>query len=152
MIKKEHGFEFPDGDIPDTITIVSDNGESHTFALGLRKLDHIQTLIADEIDSDSQYNFRLYGEPAESLSSLWARILTVIEKSIHTKYLDDKRGHFIGDTVIGSIGFDERSGDPRIIIDGKPVSWDTLKENIATYEGFRIKIEFIDSDEDLFRK
>jgi hypothetical protein len=145
-------YEIPVPDaVPETFAITSTNGKVHTFEIEFLLWGHVNSLRAVEVDSDTQYNFHLYNDIHEPFSSAWDRLLAVIEDMINTQYIDDEEefGYFVDDKAIGYIDGGESPDTPLIFIDGRPYSWEDMQKNVAAHEGWRIKIEFAESEEEL---
>lgn len=54
-----------------------------------------------------------------------------------------------GDKLVGIIQYNHVSDVCDIVIDGEPYTWKELGESVSIFEGFKIKIEFYDVDDDL---
>ena len=48
------------------------------------------------------------------------------------------------DRLVGKIECDVSCQECNVVVDGKPYKWEELKENVMSYEGFQIIIEFAD--------
>ena len=48
------------------------------------------------------------------------------------------------DRLVGRIDYNKEHEDHEIVVDDKWFTWDELKKNISTYEGWQIIIEFAD--------
>jgi hypothetical protein len=147
MTAEEYDIEIPDI-IPETVSVADDKGNLHTFRIRFMLWGHINTLEAEEADAETQYACHLYGEPDKPFSELWSRLLLQIEHTINTHYIDDD-GHFHDNKAIGYINYNDKHEDLDIVIDGKSYSWEDLKKNVNSREGWRIKIEFAESEEEL---
>jgi hypothetical protein len=54
-----------------------------------------------------------------------------------------------GDKIVGYVEYNDVTDKHDIIVDGRSLSMDDLEMNLATYEGFQVKIEFADATDDI---
>ena len=66
-----------------------------------------------------------------------------IKKGLLVKYMRPN-GLFEDNKVVGYIEYNQERDAHDIVIDGKPYTWAALEQNISTFEGHKIKIEFAD--------
>lgn len=98
------------------------------------------------------YSFELYTEfesdPRESLQKLYDKIHKGLEvRYIEERYcFDQKLYSLINDRLVGRIEYDDTNGGetPKIIVDGKPYSWEELGRMLMGYEGFNLHIKMIE--------
>jgi hypothetical protein len=70
-----------------------------------------------------------------------------IKKALSVTYMD-RDGRISDNKAVGYIHYDDDRDEHYIVIDGKPYTWEQLKKNIPSYEGWKIKIEFGDMSVD----
>lgn len=144
----------------DPISITAADGVIHEFHLQTRLLGAMVTLEAYEIKDGepSGYQFQLIGEPGEDRFVQLGRLVERIRSTLATNYLEDgKYGLQIKDMEVkGTIEADlSDEADvfgprlPRLVIDGRDVSWDEFGEMLMTFEGFQFKLEIVDKSEEL---
>jgi len=64
------------------------------------------------------------------------------------KYMNPD-GEIIGNKLVGHVEYDSELGECVVYVDGKPYTWEDLGKNISTFEGWQVKIEFVDAGDEL---
>ena len=133
--------------VPETLCLEDCEGKSHTFHIEFLFHPHCKELTARE-NYDDGYACTMAGTPEENFSFMWSRLTNRLSKMLSVKYIED--GRFIGNKAAGYVNYDRERDTHYLVIDGKRYDWSEIGKQLATYEGFQIKIEFADpSDEPL---
>lgn len=89
-------------------------------------------------------------------SDLFNKLEAKIKKTLFKRYLKSvsspngsKHTVFKTDEVVGRLEYDDNDKNHKVIIDGKPFSWDELGQMLNTYEGFQFKLKIYDITDDI---
>jgi len=133
--------------IPNTITVKDFNEISIEFEINLIIFETGISLSALHYGSRKR-KIEVFGELETDYIKLLESLKQKVKKRTSTRYIDSS-GHFTGDYAIGHIEFDGENNEHIVIINNVPYSWDNLKCNLSSYEGWDIKIEFGEPGDDL---
>lgn len=131
--------------VPETICLEDCVGISHTFHIEFLFHPHCKELTARESHEDG-YACTVAGTPEENFSFLWSRLNHRLSKLLSVKYME--HGRLKGDKAAGYVGYDRAKDTHYLVIDGNRYEWSDMGRNLATFEGFQIKIEFADPGDD----
>ncbi|MES9881077.1 MAG: hypothetical protein ABW185_09370 [Sedimenticola sp.] len=136
----------------DPVTLEDQEGVSHTFQFRTHLFSDELSLDAFEVKEDGEgYEFSIIADAEQDLyisfKSLFERIRRGLSRR-HIEYGDC--GDQIKDGLVRGRITSEADDPlaPLLIIDGKPVSWDELRQMISTYMGFNFKLEIFDRSEE----
>jgi len=159
MVSKAMGKDYQHMEFNPIILKDSDDTE-HKFYFTHRLLGHIQTIESFELVNDRQggYEFSVIGDPEEDLFELFTKLYERMKRALckkHISWSDETNSWVISeeDIVRGQISCEEDSFDfdrtPRVIIDGKEISWDDFGQALMTYEGFNFKMQIFDRSDEM---
>lgn len=131
-------------------------GKAHTFHF------RIQLLAPDLLCLDAfelvdglpgGYEFQAIGHGGEDALELFQQLYQRLQREVGRRHLEKRKRwgvrHVTREGVVrGRITTDADRRQPALVIDGKEVSWDELREIVATHEGFLFKLEFYDRSEE----
>jgi len=141
------GCDMPDI-VPQKIAVSDKNGKSREFDLEFLILGNVKSLTATQVGTGKR-KIKVCGNLDEDFNHMLDRLKKQIKKALSVKYLDSN-GRFKDNKAVGYIEYNEQRDDHDVIIDGKPYTWEQLGENIPTFEGWKIKIEFAYTDDELY--
>jgi hypothetical protein len=137
--------------------VLSDvRGEQHTFHFRTHLFGTGVALDAFELrDGDPfGYRFQVIGDPDADLLALLGRLIEKIRRGISVKYIEEtEHGPQIVDSpgaktsIQGMIDCDlDCLNDrvPRLVIDGRDITWAELGHMLMTFEGWQFKLEIFD--------
>jgi hypothetical protein len=137
------------------VEVVDCAGERHLFHFVTHLDADAVVLEAFEL-KDGQpggYRFRMSNDdPEEEPLLLLARLIEKIRRGLSVKHLESGAHglQFSGPEVAGEIAWDDQEEGrvPQVIIDGRPISWDTLGRMLMTWEGWRFRLEIVAPDQE----
>lgn len=124
------------------------DGVQHRFHFLLRHLGDMLSLEAFEIRSGERagYEFQVIGAAAIDPFELMGRLIGRIRRALVRKHLvDDHLGLSIAGMIVrGRISCDLESASPvpRLVIDGRDLSWNQFGRMLMTFEGWHFDLEF----------
>jgi len=139
-------IELPDH-IPHRLFFTDSDSVIHVFKIEFMIHSTLKTLTAEEVGKTGR-KIVVSGEHEADYNEMMETLTARIEKALTTKYMRPD-GYFENSKAVGHIEFNRERNTHEIIIDGKPYTWAELERNISFHEGFQIKIEFGEMDEDL---
>ena len=135
------------GDSPDfpPISTLDCEGAEHRFEFQAHRFSERLTLEAREIRDGIPAGYRcsVAGDLETDPTALFQTLYQRLHQQLGRKYLTDSwRRH----TVRGAIEWDseEEVDVPRLVIDGRDVSWTEMGRMLMTYEGWSFKLEMFD--------
>jgi hypothetical protein len=141
--------------------VLSDvQGENHTFHFRTRLFGTGVALDAFELQDGDPfgYQFQVIGEPEADLLALLGKLIEKIRRGISVKYIEETAyGPQIVDSpgaktrILGMIESDPDCPNdrvPRMVIDGREITWTELGRMLMTYEGWQFKLEIFDKADD----
>ena len=104
--------------------------------------------------SPSGYQFQIIGDPQDDLLVLLGRLIERIRRALSVKHIvDGALGQQIADhrVVRGLIEWDDASEGrlPRLVIDGREITWEDFGRMLMTYEGWQFKLHLHDKSEEV---
>ncbi|WP_456153947.1 DUF7713 domain-containing protein [Rossellomorea oryzaecorticis] len=142
--------------IVQSFTVESHDGNKRTFEVH-RRLDPLGIFLKAEESTIHGYRFAVHGELHCNQKELFNLLMDKTIQGVNTSNLKMHRfpnGHqtegIAADQVIGRVEYDEKShgNTPLVIIDGKPYTWVQFGRMVTSFEGFQMKIEWLDMTED----
>lgn len=100
------------------------------------------------------YQFAVLGAHDANVAELIDRVLEHARTEIGRCYLRRDRslgGWQLGDDdqVAGRISYNPNGGPPRVVIDGRELSWDEFGDALSSYEGWRFRLVIDERCDDL---
>ena len=139
MMAEFTGIKIPEF-IPEQCMFKDNSGKSHKFDIDFLIFATGIELTAKE-KGKYKRRIQVHGELTADISQMLQLLKQKIIKAINTKHIDE-RGYINNGIAEGNIEYNSKRDDYDIIIDGKPYTWEGLKKNISSHEGWNIKIEF----------
>ena len=132
-------------------------GERHEFHFRVRLLGDRVALEAFELKSGEPdgYEFELIGEAEDDIFALLARLIERMRRALAVRHLKDEGDGFglgIADFLVrGRISCDTEEDErvPRLVIDGREVSWRQFGRMLMTFEGWQFRLEIRDRSEEI---
>ena len=147
----ELDFEHPEFQ---PITLKDVDGFSHEFRFRTFIIPTGISIEALEVRNGelAGYEFQVIGDIEADPLELFGQLFERIRKALSMKHIDTgEYGLQISDDGIvrGRIEWDDESDGkiPRLVIDGKSVSWEEFGRMLMTYEGWNFKMEIFDRSE-----
>lgn len=128
-------------------------GAEHTFEFRTHLLGEVLKIDALEVrDGEVQgYEFSVVGEVEADPMGLFMTLYHRIRTELGRKYLTDSEPLDIAETSVvrGRIEWDEEADTetPRLVIDGRAVSWSEMGRMMMAYEGWSFNLEMFDCDD-----
>jgi len=133
--------------IPQRLLFIGGDGTASTIEIEFMIFPHCKTLTATEV-GELKHRAEVFGELDDDFGEMWEKLVSQIDKVLSTKYIQPD-GHFVGCKAVGYVEWNRERNACDVIIDGKPYTWAELESNLSAHEGFKIKIEFGDIDDEL---
>jgi L-rhamnose mutarotase len=144
MMAEFTGTEMPEF-IPEQFMCDDESGKSHKFNIEFLIFATGKDLTAKEIGK-SKRRIQVHGELDADVGAMLQLLKRKIIKAINTKHIDES-GYINNGIAEGYIEYNSKRKDHDVIIDGKPFTWEELKKNISSHEGWNIRIELNDVDD-----
>lgn len=148
-----HGFEHV-GFEP--VCMVDARGTKHEFQFRIRLFGPGMAIDAFELRDGcpAGYQFQVIGEPHDEPLALLGKLIGKMRRALALTHLDDTaHGPQVNDRLIlrGTVDSDpgENRRVPRVVVDGREISWDELGRMVAAFEGWQFKLEFRDLSEEI---
>jgi hypothetical protein len=135
---EEYAVIMPEN-IPTRLSFKSRRKTPHEFDIEFMIVGTGKFLTATEIGETNRV-VDVWGDLDDDFDEMMGLLEKRIRKSLSVRYMD-ANGNFKGNKVAGYVSYNREREAYDIIIDGKPYSWESLGRNIATHEGWKIKIE-----------
>lgn len=136
------------------IRLTDCTGEVREFHLRSRLFGPGVALDAFELrgGTPAGYQFQIIGEPNEDPLALLQRLVEKIRRALSTKYVrHGELGLQIANAVVqGRIEWDDGhdSPVPRLIIDGREVTWEDFGHMLMSFEGWQFQLKIFDRSEE----
>ncbi|MEM7585803.1 MAG: hypothetical protein AAF560_20605 [Acidobacteriota bacterium] len=144
----ELDFEHPDFS-PISVTDCLDNEHDFEFRTHLHgevvKIDALEVREGEV----KGYEFSVLGDAERDPMELFQALYQRMRDELGKKYLSDTERPQIAETnVRGRIEWDEETDGalPRLVIDGREISWYEMGRMLMSYEGWRFDLEIQDCD------
>lgn len=137
----------------DPLTIQDLDGVPHTFNFRTHIFSDRLSLEALETGPKDGYEFAVIAAAEQDLFITFKTLFERIRRELGRRHIEPQgRGYRIthDDVVRGQITDEPDSvvQMPRLIIDGKSITWEELGRMVAPNAGFRFKLEIFDRSED----
>lgn len=110
-------------------------------------------LREDNTSSDVGFEYAVLGDHDAEVATLVAAVRAEAQRGIGRSYLQPGLGGvgwcLAGREVAGRMDFDPDGGPHRVVIDGRPLSWEELGEALGSFEGWRFRLIVEDPSVDL---
>ena len=132
------------------ITLRDCRGKAHVFHILTHIVPSGLAIKAREMIDQGQmgYEFSVVGPHGCNQSDLILDLYEKIKRGLSKKYLKKNRVpiEIQDDRVVGRIEWDEDYGGeiPKLVIDGRVVTWAQLGKMLMSFEGWQFKLEMID--------
>ncbi|MBN8193812.1 hypothetical protein JI667_16810 [Bacillus sp. NTK074B] len=135
-----------------SFTVEDYEGNKRTFNVH-RRLDPLGIFLKAHENTIHGYQFAVHGELNCDQKELFNLLMDKVIQRVHSPSLKLHRfpnGHqqevIATDQVIGRVEYDEMSNGntPLIILDGKPYTLEQLGQMVTSFEGFQMKIKWLD--------
>lgn len=133
------------------VTVTGPDGRTHVFEIDSRIDPVARCLMATERfdDGSEGYRFEVVGAHDADAYGLMAELHKRIRAGIERLWLDTtEEGIEVlrkGDRFHGRLVWSpDDDGLPRVVIDGRPYTWEEVGEMLACYEGFEIDVRLED--------
>lgn len=143
-------------DPPAPVVIVGPDRRRHSFVF---RIWRAPTGISVELresrrDGRDGYEFAVLGAHDADVDQLIDRVLEQAREEVARCYLRRDRhvgGWTLGeaDEVAGRISYDPDGGPPRVVVDGRELTWDELGYLLSSYEGWRFRLTLHEQGDDL---
>ncbi|MDR2711758.1 MAG: plasmid pRiA4b ORF-3 family protein [Clostridiales bacterium] len=134
--------------IPKQLSVKGRNGKPIGFEIEfLVFANGNKSLTATEIGKRKR-RADVYGKIEDDFNTMLETLKYRIKKALAARYME-KDGYISGSKAVGYIEYNPDFDVYNIIIDGTPYSWDELEKNIFSREGWKIKIEFASTGDEL---
>jgi hypothetical protein len=138
------------------VCMVDARGNNHEFHFRTRLFGPGLALEALELRDGCPggYRFQAIGEPHDDAMALLGRLIARMRRALALNHLEDTRlGPQVNDRLVlrGTVDSDPEEDErvPRVVIDGREISWDELGRMVAAFEGWQFKLEFHDLSEEI---
>ncbi len=148
-VTMELDFEHPDF-VP--ISVADSTGAEHDFEFRTHLHGEVVKIDALEVRQGEVkgYEFSVLGDAEKDPMDLFRVLYQRMRDELGKKYLTtDEQPQIAEGNVRGQIEWDEETdGDlPRLVIDGRDISWYEMGRMLMSYEGWRFELEINDCDD-----
>ena len=137
------------------VCMVDACGAKHEFQFRTRLFGPGMAIDAFELRDGcpAGYRFQAIGEAQDDPLELLGRLIGKMRRALARTHIDDTdHGPQVNDRLIlrGTVDSDPDQDDrvPRVVVDGREISWDELGRMVAAFEGWQFKLEFRDQSEE----
>ncbi|MDR0622256.1 MAG: hypothetical protein LBJ61_10335 [Deltaproteobacteria bacterium] len=147
MMADRFGYDIPE--YPQEITVKPSQGKQRRFSVEYWAYPDCKILTADEI-GPSHYHCLVVGAMDRPFTEMWDELIRRLKKQISVKYVK-KDGNLGKDQkAVGYLRYNKERDDLDYVVDGFPYPWyEFIAQHIDNYEGWQMKIEFIDSSDEV---
>jgi hypothetical protein len=142
--------------VPEVFTVMDWSGKSREFSVS-RRLDPLGIFLEAFEGKEDGYRFAVHGELNGDQEEMYYELVAKTKRGVTTSYI--KASHFPtgekvdtlrGDELTGRLLYDSTSsGEPMVVIDGKPYSWEQVGQMMRSFEGFQIQMKIFDMTDDV---
>jgi hypothetical protein len=137
----------------DPLTLQDLEGYPHTFEFRSHLFGDQLSLDAFEVGPEQGYEFSVIADAEQDLFVTFQTLFERMRRALGRRHIEPEGEAYRitqADVVRGQItdGPDSFESMPRLIIDGKPITWEALGRMLAPYTGFRFKLEIFDRSEE----
>jgi len=133
--------------IPKRISVTGKRGKVYEFDIEFMIFGIGKLLTATEVGKQKR-RIDVHGELDDDFNEMMSTLKARIKKALSVKYMSHDRT--VKDLkMVGYIDYNSNTGDCDVIIDGDAYTWDELYRNIPMHEGWKIKIEFASTGDEL---
>lgn len=148
-VSMELDFEHPDFA---PISVTDCAGDDHDFEFRTHLHGEVVKIDALEVHNGEVkgYEFSVLGDAEEDPMDLFRVLYQRMRDELGKKYLTNADHPQIAEgSVKGRVEWDEETdGDlPRLVIDGREISWHEMGRMLMSYEGWRFELEVHDCDD-----
>lgn len=141
---------------PEGMALRDTQGVMRSFQIRKRLLP-VGVMMEAKERKEQGYTFEVLDTLDCDQDQLLSKLLAKVQKGIAEDYIVEDsypsgRGfqRMANDRLAGTISWNESDHDiPVLIIDGKPYSWEQIGKMLMSYEGFQVKLEILESSEDI---
>ncbi|MBT2583964.1 hypothetical protein [Planococcus sp. ISL-109] len=141
---------------PEGMALRDQKGVMRSFRIRKRLLPVGIMMEADE-RKEQGFNFEVLDDLDCDQDQLLSKLLSKVQKGLAENYIVEDRlpsGHIYRrmdkDRLGGTVAWNgEDQETPLIIVDGEPYSWDQIGKILMSYEGFQLKLEIVDSSDEI---
>ncbi|WP_019415076.1 hypothetical protein [Paenisporosarcina sp. TG20] len=141
---------------PEGVMIRDGQGKVHRLRLR-KRLDPIGFIMEAKAEETDGYEFVVHGALDVDQEELFLQLIAKAERGMAELYVD--QGHFPNgqsyntmknDRLAGRIAYDpDEDVVPKLVVDGKSYTWNEIGKMLMAYEGFQIKLETLDSSDEI---
>lgn len=138
------------------VHMVDGHGVGHEFEFRMRLSGHGVAIDAFELrdGSPAGYRFQVIGETDDDPMALLGELIGKMRRALALTHLEDTdHGPQVNDGLVlrGTVDSDPDQGGrlPRVVIDGREISWEQLGRMVAAFEGWQFRLEFRDLSEEV---
>jgi len=152
LVAKSMGLDYEHIDLAPLI-LQDVDGVSHTFRFRSHIFDDQLSLTAMEEGVNEGYEFCVVADAEQDMFITFQKLFERIRRALGRRHIEPEGDGYritTDDVVRGQITDDPDSLTqmPRLVIDGKTISWKELGQMVAPYTGFHFRLEIFDSDEE----
>jgi hypothetical protein len=135
------------------VTLRDASGVPHTFGIHSRLAPgagHVMEALEEGCEGFG-YQFKVMGPESSDAMALFQELFPRMREGLSRRYLEnnDVGLRFVeGDRLEGRIEMGREAGQPVLVVDGRPRSWDEIGLLLLSYEGWNVKLEILDSIEE----
>lgn len=133
-------------DVPDPVVIVGPDGRRHRmrYRVSRSPTGIVVGLREEGVAVGEGYEFGVVGDHVADVADLVAAVLAEAEAEIGRMYVEPAS---VGDgwqlaeeEVAGRLEWNPDGGPLRVVVDGRPMSWEELGRALDSYEGWRFRL------------
>ena len=138
------------------VHMVDANGTEHEFRFRTRLFGPGVAIDAFELKEGRPggYRFQVIGKPYDDKLELLAKLIGKMRRALAITHLEDtSQGPVVNDRFMlrGTVGsaHDQAHRFPKVVVDGREISWEDLGRMFSSFEGWQFKVEFRDRSEEI---
>ncbi|MDR2570567.1 MAG: hypothetical protein LBD23_09755 [Oscillospiraceae bacterium] len=133
--------------VPKRIIVTGKRRKVYDFDIEFMIYETGKLLTATEVGKQKR-RVDVHGELDDDFNEMMDILRARIERALSVKYMSPD-GTVKDQKMVGYIDYNDDTGDCDIIIDGDSYTWDELYRNIPMHEGWKIKIEFAGTGDEI---
>jgi len=140
-----------------SVEITDSAGTSHRFEIRTMLDGDVVSVRAAEPRDDGTHGYEaeVLGDPTDDPMLLFKCLYERLRRELGWKHLvETDRGLQLGDgdIVRARVAWDEAQGGrvPLLVIDGREVTWEELGQMVMRYEGWNLRLEFLEQSDELW--
>jgi hypothetical protein len=131
-------------EVPRPVVMTDPDGLRHRMRYRVWRAPMGVAVELREEDVDEGFEFGVFGDHDADVAGLVGAVTERARSEIGRRYLEPGLGgagwQLCGDEVAGRLAFEPDGAPPRVVVDGRELSWDELGYALGAFEGWRFRL------------